>query len=64
MSCRSWVIVASLTALAGCDRPATVVTVPATKRSVDIEVQGPRGKVDVERNKDGQVDVNVNRSKP
>jgi hypothetical protein len=47
----------------GCNPPPTVVTVPATgeTKKGDIHIRTPRADVDVEKNKNGDTSVDVNR---
>ena len=48
----------------GCEQKTTIVTVPATKKEVDIHIQGPNLKIDVEKKKDGKVEVDVKKKNP
>lgn len=48
----------------GCEQKTTIVTVPSTKKEVDIHVRGSNLKVDVEKNKDGNVEVDVKKKSP
>lgn len=43
----------------GCEQKPTIVTVPGTKKDVDIHVRSPNLKIDVEKGKDGKVEVDV-----
>jgi len=46
----------------GCNPPPSATTGPAhNDKKVDVHIRTPRGNVDVEKNKKGGTDVDVNR---